>query len=194
LSTAIRTDNGVPFATQAIHGLSYLNVWWMRLGIPYQRSRPGCPRDNGAHERMHRTLKRQAIKPVRANCSAQQRNLDAFQQEYNVGRQQERLNQLTPASHYHSSPRAYPERLAGARRRVIMPTEGGGQYCTDSLGWSTAIYCFIVGQPSDFATLIWRLHQAFCCHAGLLRDCLARNLRSWATPILNAALEYGTEL
>ncbi len=53
LPRAIRTDNGVPFATQAIHGLSDLNVWWMRLGIQHQRIHPGCPQENGAHERMH---------------------------------------------------------------------------------------------------------------------------------------------
>ena len=110
LPLAIRTDNGVPFATQAIHGLSYLNVWWMRLGILHQRSRPGCPQDNGAHERMHRTLKRQAIKPVRGSCAAQQRNFDAFRHEYNEERPHERLNQETPASQYHPSARPYPER------------------------------------------------------------------------------------
>src|SRR5262245_1957198 len=81
LPIAIRTDNGVPFATQAIHGLSYLNVWWMRLGIIHQRIRPGCPQENGAHERMHRTLKREALKPVCGSCAAQQRNFDAFQRE-----------------------------------------------------------------------------------------------------------------
>jgi transposase InsO family protein len=111
LPIAIRTDNGVPFATQAIHGLSYLNVGWMRLGIVHQRSRPGCPQDNGAHERMHRTLKRQAIKPVRGSCAAQQRNFDAFRVEYNTERPHERLGQRTPASQYTASPRAYPERL-----------------------------------------------------------------------------------
>lgn len=110
LPLAIRTDNGVPFATQAIHGLSYLNVWWMRLGIAHQRSRPGCPQDNGAHERMHRTMKRQAIKPVRATCTAQQRNFDAFRHEYNEERPHERLNQETPSSHYRESSRPYPER------------------------------------------------------------------------------------
>jgi transposase InsO family protein len=111
LPLAIRTDNGVPFATQAIHGLSYLNVWWMRLGILHQRSRPGCPQDNGAHERMHRTLKRQAIKPVRASCAAQQRNFDAFRHEYNDERPHEHLHQATPASQYRPSGRPYPERL-----------------------------------------------------------------------------------
>ena len=111
LPLAIRTDNGVPFATQAIHGMSYLNVWWMRLGIQHQRIHPGCPQENGAHERMHRTLKRQAIKPVRASCTAQQRNFDAFQHEYNDERPHERLNQETPASQYQHSSRPYPERL-----------------------------------------------------------------------------------
>ena len=57
LPAAIRTDNGVPFATTGIHGLSQLNVWWLRLGIQHQRSRPASPQDNGAHERMHKTLK-----------------------------------------------------------------------------------------------------------------------------------------
>ena len=111
LPIAIRTDNGVPFATQAIHGLSYLNVWWMRLGILHQRIRPGCPQENGAHERMHRTFKREAIKPVRANSVAQQRNFDAFQREYNEERPHEYLKQETPASQYATSPRPYPERL-----------------------------------------------------------------------------------
>jgi transposase InsO family protein len=110
LPLAIRTDNGVPFATQALHGLSYLNVWWMRLGIVHQRIRPGCPQENGAHERMHRTLKRQAVKPVRGSCAAQQRNFDAFRREYNTERPHERLNQETPGSQYHPSPRPYPER------------------------------------------------------------------------------------
>jgi len=111
LPIAIRTDNGVPFATQAIHGLSYLNVWWMRLGIVHQRICPGCPQENGAHERMHRTLKRQAVRPVRATCAAQQRNFDAFRREYNTERPHERLGQRTPASRYLASPRPYPERL-----------------------------------------------------------------------------------
>lgn len=111
LPIAIRTDNGVPFATQAIHGLSYLNVWWMRLGIVHQRIRPASPQENGAHERMHRTLKRQAIKPVRRTCTVQQRNFNAFRHEYNDERPHETLGQETPASRYRVSRRPYPERL-----------------------------------------------------------------------------------
>ncbi|MEO7359585.1 MAG: integrase core domain-containing protein [Gemmatimonadaceae bacterium] len=111
LPVAIRTDNGVPFATQAIHGLSYLNVWWMRLGIQHQRIHPGRPLQNGAHERMHRTLKRQAIKPVARTCAGQQKPFDAFRTEYNTVRPHEWLNQDTPASHYIDSRRPYPTRL-----------------------------------------------------------------------------------
>ena len=111
LPRAIRTDNGVPFATQAIHGLSYLNVWWMRLGIQHQRILPGRPDQNGAHERMHRTLKRQAVKPVKKTCAAQQKVFDSFREEYNVVRPHERLGMETPASQYTESPREYPSRL-----------------------------------------------------------------------------------
>jgi putative transposase len=111
LPRAIRTDNGVPFATQAIHGLSYLNVWWMRLGIAHQRIHPGCPQENGAHERMHRTMKRRAIKPVQRTCAGQQKQFDAFRLEYNTERPHEALQQETPASRYCCSPRPFPTRL-----------------------------------------------------------------------------------
>jgi putative transposase len=111
LPRAIRTDNGVPFATQSIHGLSYLNVWWMRLGIAHQRIHPGCPQENGAHERMHRTLKRSAIKPVQRTCGAQQKRFDAFRLEYNTERPHEALGQETPASRYRASSRSYPSTL-----------------------------------------------------------------------------------
>ena len=111
LPCAIRTDNGVPFATQALHGLSYLNVWWMRLGIAHQRIHPGQPQENGAHERMHRTLKRRAIKPVQRTATSQQRQFDAFRAEYNTERPHDALGGDTPASRYASSPRAYPATL-----------------------------------------------------------------------------------
>jgi len=61
LPRAIRTDNGVPFATTGIHGLSRLNVWWLRLGIQHQRILPAHPEQNGAHERMHKTLATDAV-------------------------------------------------------------------------------------------------------------------------------------
>jgi transposase InsO family protein len=99
LPVVIRTENGVPFATIGIHGLSQLNVWWMRLGIQHQRIHPGRPQQNGAHERMHWTLKRAAIRPPRANTAAQQRAFDAFRREYNTERPHEYLGGETPSSH-----------------------------------------------------------------------------------------------
>jgi putative transposase len=91
LPHAIRTDNGVPFATTGIHGLSQLNVWWMRLGIQHQRILPGKPQQNGAHERMHKTLKAEAIRPPRATLTAQQRAFNRFRTEYNEERPHEYL-------------------------------------------------------------------------------------------------------
>lgn len=111
LPKAIRTDNGVPFASCGIHGLSQLNVWWMRLGIQHQRIRPASPQENGAHERMHRTLKAGAGRPPRANLSAQQRAFNRFRSLYNDERPHAFLGGRTPGSHYIPSPRPYPERL-----------------------------------------------------------------------------------
>lgn len=120
LPRAIRTDNGVPFATCGIHGLSKLNVWWMRLGIQHQRIHPGRPQQNGAHERMHRTLKRGAIRPPREHAAAQQRACNRFRTEYNEERPHETLGGQTPASRYRPSPRPYP--------RTLPPQEYPGHY------------------------------------------------------------------
>ena len=101
----------MPSGTAAIHGLSFLNVYWMRLGIAHQRIRPSSPQENGAHERMHRTPKRQRIKPVRQTRTVQQRNFDAFRRESNEERPHEALGQRTPAAHYIASKRPYPAQL-----------------------------------------------------------------------------------
>ena len=107
----MRTDNGTPFASTGLAGLSSLSVWWVRLGIQLERIEPGCPQQNGRHERMHRTLKEATAKPPTANLSAQQRAFDRFRREYNQERPHEALQQRPPASFYSPSPRAYPERL-----------------------------------------------------------------------------------
>ncbi|HRN54223.1 MAG TPA: integrase core domain-containing protein, partial [Gemmatimonadaceae bacterium] len=111
LPRAIRTDNGAPFVTRSICGLSHLNVWWMRLGIQHQRIRPASPQENGAHERMHRTLKREAIRPPRATMRSQQRAFDAFRAEYNDERPHTHHGGKPPGSQYDASPREYPSRL-----------------------------------------------------------------------------------
>jgi transposase InsO family protein len=108
---AIRTDNGVPFATTGIHGLSQLNVWWMRLGIQHQRIRPASPQENGAHERMHKTLKAEAIRPPKGNLAAQQRAFTAFRTEFNTERPHSALDGDPPGSRYVASTRPFPDRL-----------------------------------------------------------------------------------
>jgi transposase InsO family protein len=112
LPDAIRTDNGPPFASTGIHGLSALNVWWMQLGIVHQRIPPSSPQENGTHERMHRELKRETTRPAARSLRAQQRRFAAFRTRYNEERPHEGIGDRTPASLWMPSPRAYPERIA----------------------------------------------------------------------------------
>ena len=111
LPWGIRTDNGVPFATTGLGRLSLLSVWWIRLGIYRELIQPAHPEQNGRHERMHRTLKAEATRPPAGNLQAQQTRLNRFRAEYNGERPHEALNQETPASVYHPSPRALPRTL-----------------------------------------------------------------------------------
>jgi len=110
LPEAIRTDNGTPFASTSLHGLSALNIWWMQLGIVHQRIPPASPQYNGTHERMHRDLKRATARPAAATRRAQQRRFDAVRTRYNDERPHEALNDHTPSSRWTPSPRPYPER------------------------------------------------------------------------------------
>jgi putative transposase len=112
LPDAIRTDNGEPFASVGLLGLSRLTIWWIRLGISHQRIDPGCPQQNGSHERMHGTLKRQTASPPARSLRAQQARFDAFRLEYNQQRPHEGLpGMATPVSLYYPSVRTYPLRL-----------------------------------------------------------------------------------
>lgn len=110
LPEAIRSDNGPPFASTGLCGLSVLSIWWIKLGIRHERITPGKPQQNGRHERMHRTLKAEATIPAAADLRGQQRRLDSFRQEYNEVRPHEALGQVTPASVYQASLRRYPLR------------------------------------------------------------------------------------
>ena len=111
LPRAIRSDNGAPFATAGLHGLSQLNVWWLRLGIQHQRILPAHPQQNGAHERMHKTLKRDALQPPRAHIAAQQRAFNTFRRLFNEERPHQALHGRPPAALYRPSPRPYTGRL-----------------------------------------------------------------------------------
>jgi len=111
LPSAIRTDNGVPFASVALGGLSSLAVWLIKLGIRPERIEKSHPEQNGRHERMHRTLKAEAISPPRKSFAEQQRAFNRFRDGYNYDRPHEALGQKTPGAIYRKSSRAYPARL-----------------------------------------------------------------------------------
>ncbi len=108
LPLAIRSDNGAPFASpNGLYNLSRLAVWWLRLGIEIERIKPGHPQQNGRHERMHLTLKKETTKPAGANFLQQQARFDAFVEEFNAERPHEALGMKTPAEVYRASPRPY---------------------------------------------------------------------------------------
>jgi len=108
LPGAIRTDNGAPFASgNALFGLSKLSVWWLRLGIRLERIKPGNPQQNGRHERMHLTLKKEATKPASFNFLQQQERFDRFVEVYNHERPHQALNGAYPADLYTPSTRVY---------------------------------------------------------------------------------------
>lgn len=108
LPLAIRSDNGVPFASpNALFQLSRLSVWWLRLGISIERIKPGRPQQNGRHERMHLTLKKEATRPAKANFLQQQARFDEFKEEFNSERPHEALGMKMPAEVYTPATRLY---------------------------------------------------------------------------------------
>jgi len=112
LPQAIRTDNGPPFASLALGGLSQLSAWWIRLGIRPERIEPGRPDQNGRHERMHKTLKQATVVPPADTLEGQQRRFNAFVTEYNLERSHESLGRRTPSELYTTSGMCYPAKLA----------------------------------------------------------------------------------
>ena len=148
LPSAIRTDNGVPFASaHAMFGLSRLSVWWLRLGISIERIKPGRPQQNGRHERMHLTLKKEATRPHSYNFLQQQVRFDDFVEVYNNERPHQALGGKYPGEVYTPSAREFlppqvPEypfhdrtirvtqcgRLCVGRRKINLSNVFGGQY------------------------------------------------------------------
>jgi transposase InsO family protein len=111
LPLVIRTDNGTPFASQGLAGLTRLSAHWVRLGIRHERIEPAHPEQNGQHERMHRTLKAETTRPARSNLMQQQERFDEFRREFNEKRPHEALAMKRPADIYRSSERPLPKPL-----------------------------------------------------------------------------------
>ena len=163
---AIRSDNGPPFVTRGLGGLSDLSVWWIRLGIRHERIEPGSPQQNGCHERMHLTMQREVASAPGASLRHQQRLLERWRVEFNEVRPHEALGQATPASVYGPSPRPYPERLPEAHypsdfevRRVFGP--GWFSWFGTRIGVSPALAGERLGlrQENERWWSVWLCHQ-----------------------------------
>lgn len=165
LPECIRIDNGAPFASVGIGGLSELSVWWIKLGVRPERIEPGKPAQNGRHERMHRTLKQETAQPPRANLREQQKAFDEFRQEYNYDRPHEALQGRTPGECYHDSLRPYRSRI----RPVEYPSGFEVRHVSEGgqIRWNTA-YVFVgralSGEPIGLEPIAdgkWRVWFSF---------------------------------
>jgi putative transposase len=169
LPDAIRSDNGLPFASpNALYGLSKLSVWWLRLGIDIERIKPGNPQQNGKHERMHRTLKRETTKPPAFNLLQQQAKFDAFVDVYNHERPHQGIANRYPAELYTPSAKIYrglPEvdypfadktvtithcgRICMGKKKINVTTALGGQQVgitqTDDAVWLVSFMKYDIG-------------------------------------------------
>ena len=165
LPDAIRNDNGTPFASKCIGGLSRLSIWFIQQGILPERIEKGCPQENGRHERMHRTLKKDALNPKARNYKEQQKLFDIFRHDYNNYRPHESLNDQMPSDYYKKSNRLYVDRphppeygydyiVRQVRQSGDIKLEGQMFYITESLA----------GQPvglKEISDGIWQLQYSF---------------------------------
>ena len=162
LPQVIRTDNGTPFSSRGLGGLSQLSYWWIRLGIYPERIEPGHPEQNGRHERIHKTLKDHTARPAAKNLSVQQQRFDKFRKEYNEYRPHEALEMRTPSECYSRSPKKFPSRLPQlwypdhVQVKRVYP-HGDIQYKGKRLFTTECLACDYVGieQINEDMSLLW---------------------------------------
>ena len=166
LPDAIRIDNGIPFAGRCAGGLSRLSIWWIQLGIAPERIDKGCPQQNGRHERMHRTLKLEAIDTMALNMKEQQKRFNRFLYDYNNYRPHESLNNEPPINYYKKSIRPYVEKpqaidydldytVRSVRCNGYFRFNGNMYYLTDLLHKER------IGLK-EFADGQWTIYYSFC--------------------------------
>ena len=162
LPEVIRTDNGTPFSSRGLGGLSRLSYWWIRLGIHPERIEPGHPEQNGRHERIHKTLKDHTAKPPAKTLRQQQKRFNGFCVEYNEYRPHEALEMRTPSQCYSSSIREFPSRLSQASypdhfqiRKVQM--HGEIRYSCRKLFVTECLYGEYIGieRIDEDVSLLW---------------------------------------
>lgn len=162
LPQAMHTDNGPPFASRAIAGLSRLSVWWMKLGIVPERIAAGHPEQNGRHERMHLTMKQETASPPEANPRAQQRTFHHFSFEYNEVRPHEALGMQTPSAVYTPSPRPYPARVREPEYASAMQVRRVRQ--SGSFSWKTQDVFLsetLIGEPIGLLPVDDRIYTVY---------------------------------
>lgn len=162
---AIRSDNGVPFASTNVTGLSALSMWFVQLGIIPERIEKGCPQQNGRHERMHRTLKAETTQPAGANLKEQQKRFDLFRLDYNTQRPHEALNQDVPANYYQHSVRPFidrPRPLAYDYGYTVRSVYPSGEIMFK--GFTYYFAQLLAGQPLGFKEVaddLWHVYFSF---------------------------------
>lgn len=164
LPERIRSDNGSPFASPGLGGLSVLAVWWIRLGILPEHIAPGHPEQNGSHEQFHRVLKAETARPPARTCAAQHQRFGRFVREYNGERPHEALDDQPPATRYTPSPRTLPRRLPsldypGHMEVRVVAANGDIKWAGERLFVSRAL----AGHPVAFEAVdegLWTLHFA----------------------------------
>lgn len=165
MPTAIRTDNGVPFAGRTAGGLSRLSLWWIKLGIIPERIKKGKPQQNGIHERFHRTLKQETAINPRANLKCQQLLFESFREIYNEERPHKALNNNVPADYYIRSGRRYTGNLMGAQYEQGMKIRKVKESGEIKFGAETFyISQMIAGEYVGFREIeedIWEIYYSF---------------------------------
>ncbi len=165
LPDAIRSDNGTPFAGKSIGGLSRLMIWWIQLGIIPERIKKGCPQENGRHERMHRTLKRDVLDTVAGNLREQQKTFDLYRYDYNHERPHESLYDQTPGDYYKKSDRPYvdhPHHPEYDHNYLVRQVRHSGEI--KFMGRLFLITNLLVGQPVGLKEIddgLWQLQFSF---------------------------------
>lgn len=165
LPDVIRNDNGTPFASKSIGGLSRLAIWFIQLGIIPERIEKGCPQENGRHERMHRTLKSDVLNEVARNLKEQQKQFDVFRHDFNSYRPHEALNDLTPSDYYKKSNRPYvakPHPPEYGHEYIVRRVRNNGEIKFMSQMFYIAE--LLAGQPiglKEIAEDVWQIQYSF---------------------------------
>jgi transposase InsO family protein len=177
LPQAIRSDNGTPFASVGLGGLSLLSMWLIKLWIRPERIELGHPEQNGRHERMHRTLKEETTRPPGSDLKEQQKKFGRFKTEYNKERPHEALGQKTPASFYQSSgrilPRKVPEVEYGSLMTVRQVRSNG---CIKWRGEFVYVSGVLAGEPVGLKQISeseWEMYFSFY-QFGVLDDLIGK--------------------